>query len=101
MTREELFRRSIRLDEAKNIRNVLGQDMSENEGCVCMNNGVVAFIYDGYYYITPDGYAAFKCCQDELGLKEAFFMVLCSQRPSEEAPKGWESRWAFLRDTRS
>ena len=100
MTREELFRRSIKIDEAKNVRNVFGEDMSEFNGCVCMNNGVVAFVYKGYYYLTPDGYKAFKCCQDELGLQESFFMVLCSMRTSEK-PKGWESRWAFLWDTRS
>ena len=101
MRKEELFRRSIKIDEAKNVRNVLGQDMAAYDGYVCMNNGVVAFVYKGYYYLTPDGYKAFKCCQDELGLQEKSFMVLCSQRPSEEAPVGWESRWAFLRDTRS
>ena len=101
MKKEELFRRSIKIDPCEFVTNVFGQNMSAYNGCVCMNNGVVAFIYKGDYYLSPDGYKAFKCCQDELHLREESFMVLCSMRPQEEAPRGWERRWAFLRDTRS
>ena len=97
---QELFSRSIKIDRASDVKNVYGQNMASYDGCVSMNNGVVAFIYKGEYYLTPDGYEAFKIARDELGLREASFMVLCSQRPQEQAPVGWERRWRFLRDTR-
>ena len=98
-TLQEVQSRSICIGKAANVKNVLDHGMQGFEGCVSMNNGVVAFVVNGNYYLTPDGHSAHKTLT-EAGFEDATFMVICSADPEHEAPNGHEVEWRRLRETR-
>jgi hypothetical protein len=94
-----VLRRSILIDRAQNVKNVLGQGMAEYEGKVCMNNGVVAYVVNGDYFLSPGGYEVFKALVDA-GFKDYTFMVIASDDHGVRGPRGHEATWQKLRANR-
>ena len=86
---------SIMIGRATEVRNCLGQGMEEYEGCVCMNNGVVAYVCDGLYYLSYS-YEIFKALVDA-GFKDYTFMVIASDDHGKRGPRGREIEWQEIK----
>ena len=67
---------------------------SEPEKSFCYNNGVLAFIADGIYYVVPHTSKANEIIRQS-GFKEAYFSVICSNL-DQPADPFMRARWHTL-----